>query len=152
MGPDWQHGLAGRGAAACRACLPGRLPACLWTPACCCLSDLALPLRLVLLAPHCNPFQQRPPASLLSASPAHLPLLLGILPGGNAARPLLADIISSPGPNSPIPQGGSAARPMRADIIHDGSKQARVRVEGQVNGQPFVVERTAKAKAKAKKT
>ena len=43
-------------------------------------------------------------------------------------------------------QGGSAARPLLADIIHDGSKQARVRVEGEVNGQPFVVERTANKK------
>ncbi|PRW45242.1 ABC transporter (ISS) isoform C [Chlorella sorokiniana] len=44
-------------------------------------------------------------------------------------------------------EGASAARPVLADIIHDGSKRARVRVEGRVNGAPFWVERTANKKA-----
>ncbi|PSC67536.1 ABC transporter (ISS) [Micractinium conductrix] len=43
-------------------------------------------------------------------------------------------------------EGTSAARLLLSDIINDGSKKARVRVEGTVNGQAFAVERTANKK------
>ena len=42
-------------------------------------------------------------------------------------------------------QGGSA-RAVLSEIVNDGSRRARVRVEGLANGLPFVVERTATKK------
>lgn len=51
-----------------------------------------------------------------------------------------------PSPNLYYTQGSNTARPVLADIINDESRRARVRVEGAVNGAPFVVERTASKK------
>ena len=40
-------------------------------------------------------------------------------------------------------QGGLTRGLTSADIVHDDVKQTRVKVEGQVNQQPFVIERAA---------
>ena len=41
-------------------------------------------------------------------------------------------------------QGGSSRGLTAADVVNDGAKTARVRVDGAVNGVPFVVERSTR--------
>ena len=39
-------------------------------------------------------------------------------------------------------QGGAGRGLANTDVVNDAAKTARVKVEGSLNGQPFVVERT----------
>ena len=41
-------------------------------------------------------------------------------------------------------QGGSSRGLTAADVVNDGAKTARVRIDGAVNGVPFVVERSTR--------
>jgi hypothetical protein len=44
----------------------------------------------------------------------------------------------------PVPPQSNVGRGLtNADVINDDAKSARVRLEGEVNGVPFVVERVA---------
>ena len=48
-----------------------------------------------------------------------------------------------------FPQGGGSRCLTSADVVNDESKSARVRVEGALNGEPFVVERVMRRRARS---
>lgn len=42
----------------------------------------------------------------------------------------------------PLPQGGKGSGLTNEDVVHDAAKSARVKLEGSLNGEPFLVERS----------
>ena len=49
-------------------------------------------------------------------------------------------------------QGGAGRGLTNAEVVNDDCKQARVRVEGRVNGQDFAIERSVRGRGKGKLT
>ena len=70
--------------------------------------------------------------------------------GAGKTSLVMAPLWALSGETDPRPQGSTMSGLTGGDVVNDFCDQARVRLEGTVNGEPFVVERVATRKTKGK--